>query len=272
MKKFKQLFEESPAADYKPKVDDEEEVKGYKPRSPDEEKFLKLHKIDKKGHPIAPDAQHTGDRSKGKTGKTGEDHDGAEEKGEPILKTYNQFMKMGGHGGDSYKGVGKSGGEKAPVMQGSSKIKEEVELDEAKMYAIGYHFLHGLKNQNMKKSKDFKTKKEAEKAANDIVRAKGGRAEVYANMFDPGGRPGHQDYPKLLKTIKEEADLVDEAFKAGNLRLKDGKTVKIDKVTAESLNNAMSQLNSTNRKRMEVEAMKDKKSFDAMVQFAKAAV
>jgi len=193
MKKFKQLFEESPAADYKPKVDDEEEVKGYKPRSPDEEKFLKLHKIDKKGHPIAPDAQHTGDRSKGKTGKTGEDHDGAEEKGEPILKTYNQFMKMGGHGGDSYKGVGKSGGEKAPVMQGSSKIKEEVEL-------------------------------------------------------------------------------VDEAFKAGNLRLKDGKTVKIDKVTAESLNNAMSQLNSTNRKRMEVEAMKDKKSFDAMVQFAKAAV
>ena len=153
-----------------------------------------------------------------------------------------------------------------------SMKKEGVDLDEAKMYAIGYHFLHGLKNQNMKKSKDFKTKKEAEKAANDIVRAKGGRAEVYANMFDPGGRPGHQDYPKLLKTIKEEADLVDEAFKAGNLRLKDGKTVKIDKVTAESLNNAMSQLNSTNRKRMEVEAMKDKKSFDAMVQFAKAAV
>ena len=133
MKKFKQLFEESPAADYKPKVDDEEEVKGYKPRSPDEEKFLKLHKIDKKSHPVATDAQHTGDRPKGKTGKTGEDHNSAEEKGEPILKTYDQFMKMGGFGGDSYKGVGKSAGEKAAVMQGSSKIKEEVELDEAKV-------------------------------------------------------------------------------------------------------------------------------------------
>jgi len=34
----------------------------------------------------------------------------------------------------------------------------------------------------------------------------------------------------------------------------------------------MSQLNSTNRKRMEAEAMKNKDSFDAMVKFAKAAV
>lgn len=252
MKKFKQLFEESPAADYKPKVDDEEEVKGYKPRSPDEEKFLKLHKIDKKNHPIAPDAQHTGDRSKGKTGKTGEDHDGAEEKGEPILKTYNQFMKMGGFGGDSYKGAGNSGGEKAPVMQGSSKIKEEVELDEAKNYEIKNGKIHISKANFRKVHKDYKnsTKGKERMMALD---PKSGATTSYEVVF-------------------EEVELVDEAFKAGNLRLKDGKTVKIDKVTAESLNNAMSQLNSTNRKRMEAEAMKDKKSFDAMVQFAKAAV
>jgi len=152
-----------------------------------------MHKVEKKKHPVVPSEVHTGDRPKGKKSDAGQDHTGYEKAGEPVLKTYAQFAKMGGHGGDSYKGVGKSAGEKAPVMQGSSKIKEEVEL-------------------------------------------------------------------------------VDEAFKAGNLRLKDGKTVKIDKVTAESLNNAMSQLNSTNRKRMEAEAMKDKKSFDAMVQFAKAAV
>lgn len=192
MKKFKNLFEEAPAADYKRKVDDEEEVKNYKPRSDDEQKFVDMHKVEKKKHPVAPDEQHTGDRPKGKKGSTGEDHEGAEESGEAILKTYAQFMKMGGFGGDSYKGAGNSGGEKAPVMQGSSKIKEEVEL-------------------------------------------------------------------------------IDEAFRAGNLRLKDGKTVKIDKMTAESLNNAMKQLNSTNRKRMETEAMKDKDSFDAMVKFAKAA-
>ena len=193
MKKFNQLFEEAPAADYKRKVDDEEEVKNYKPRSDDEQKFVDMHKVEKKKHPVAPDEQHTGDRPKGKKGSTGENHDGAEESGEQILKTYAQFMKMGGFGGDSYKGAGNSGGEKAPVMQGSSKIKEEVEI-------------------------------------------------------------------------------IDEAFKAGTIRLKDGKTVKIDKMTAESLNNAMKQLNPTNRKRMETEAMKDKDSFDSMVKFAKAAV
>ena len=192
MKKFKNLFEE-PAADYKRKVDDEDEVKDIKPRSSDEQKFKDMHKVEKKGHPVAADVQHTGDRKGGKVGKSGQDHTGSEESGEQILKTYAQFMKMGGFGGDSYKGAGNSGGEKAPVMQGSSKIKEEVEI-------------------------------------------------------------------------------IDEAFKAGTIRLKDGKTVKIDKMTAESLNNAMKQLNSTNRKRMETEAMKDKDSFDSMVKFAKAAV
>ena len=256
MKKFKQLFEESPAADYKPKVDDEEEVKGYKPRSPDEEKFLKLHKIDKKDHPVATDAQHTGDRPKGKTGKTGEDHDSAEEKGEPILKTYNQFMKMGGFGGDSYKGVGNSGGEKAPVMQGSSKIKEEVELDEAKTDAYHKTMLKALGKSRLPRGHGYTS---AVASNGDFVVYDGGKRIV--------GR-----LKKGEHSIKEEVELVDEAFKAGNLRLKDGKTVKIDKVTAESLNNAMSQLNSTNRKRMEAEAMKDKKSFDAMIKFAKAAV
>jgi len=194
MKKFNQLFkEEAPASDYKREKDSEDEVKDITPRSKEEEDFVKKHKVNKVAHPVAPDEQHTGDRKGGKVGKSGQDHTGSEESGEQILKTYAQFMKMGGFGGDSYKGAGNSGGEKAPVMQGSSKIKEEVEI-------------------------------------------------------------------------------IDEAFKAGTIRLKDGKTVKIDKMTAESLNNAMKQLNSTNRKRMETEAMKDKDSFDSMVKFAKAAV
>ena len=55
------------------------------------------------------------------------------------------------------------------------------------------------------------------------------------------------------------------------LKLKDGKSVKVDEATAKMLNNAMKQLNPGNRKKMETEAMKDKKSFDAMVTFAKAA-
>ena len=134
---------------------------------------------------------------------------------------------------NSYRLKGDKGAIQVQVYnKGGSKpfelnmYKEEVELDEAEMYVIGYHFLHGLKNQNMKKSKDFKTKKEAEKAANDIVRAKGGRAEVYANMFDPDGRPGHQDYPELLKTIKEEVELDEGKMSQLHQLMKDGKSAK----------------------------------------------
>ena len=190
MKRFKNLFE-ADAADYKKKEDDEEEVLGYKPRSKEEEDLLNLHKGDKMDHPTAPDEQFSGDRPKGKKGKTGMDSKGPSEKGQELSMTFKQFMKLGGNIGNA-KYLGMNAGEKAPVMQGSSKVSEEVEY-------------------------------------------------------------------------------IDEAFKKGMLTLKDGKSVKVDEATAKMLNNAMKQLNPGNRKKMETEAMKDKKSFDAMVTFAKAA-
>ena len=190
MKKFKNLFE-ADAKDYKKKEDDEEEVLGYKPRSKEEEDFLNLHKGDKMDHPTAPDEQFSGDRPKSKKGKTGMDSKGPSEKGQELSMTFKQFMKLGGNIGNA-KYLGMNAGEKAPVMQGSSKVSEEVEY-------------------------------------------------------------------------------IDEAFKKGMLKLKDGKSVKVDEATAKMLNNAMKQLNPGNRKKMETEAMKDKKSFDAMVTFAKAA-
>ena len=190
MKRFKNLFE-ADAADYKKKEDDDEEVLGYKPRSKEEEDLLNLHKGDKMDHPTAPDEQFSGDRPKGKKGKTGMDSKGPSEKGQELSMTFKQFMKLGGNIGNA-KYLGMNAGEKAPVMQGSSKVSEEVEY-------------------------------------------------------------------------------IDEAFKKGMLKLEDGKSVKVDEATAKMLNNAMKQLNPGNRKKMETEAMKDKKSFDAMVTFAKAA-
>ena len=177
MKKFKDLIE-ADAKDYK---GDDESQKDYDTASSDEEKFKQLHfthnadlaKMGRK-HPVAPDYVFSGEVPKKESGK-----------GEPILKKYSDFVS-------STRSAAKPGGDKTPVMQGSSKVKEEVEY-------------------------------------------------------------------------------IDEAFKKGMLKLKDGKTVKIDEKTAKFLNDAMKQLNPGNRKKMETEAMKDKKSFDAMVDFAKAA-
>jgi hypothetical protein len=189
MKKFKDLLSEQIAADYKEKKDDEKEVKGYKPRSKGEEDFANMHTVDKVGHPVAEPEQHTGDR-KGPKSDTGEDHDGPEKKGQELPMTYAQFMKLGGWGQSSARGADKSQGDMKPVMQGSSKVTESVDLD--------------------------------------------------------------------------------EAFNAGTLKLKSGEMVKVDEAAAKALNNAIDQLSGANKKRMETEAMKDKKSFMSMVKFAKS--
>lgn len=95
MKTFKQLFEApgAPAQDNKPEKDTEDEVKGYKPRSKGEEDFANMHMVSKVDHPVATDAQFTGNIDKGDP----EHHQG---------------------------GKKQAGGETAPIKQGSSKIKE----------------------------------------------------------------------------------------------------------------------------------------------------
>jgi hypothetical protein len=381
MRKFKNLFEE-PAADYKRKVDDEDEVKDIKPRSSGEQKFKDMHKVNKVGHPVAPDEQHTGDRPKGKKGKAGADHKGADEKGEPILKTYKDFtskikeeveldegkmknttmqankprFERKGQELEAY--ANKFGGvDKKDMMKVAAMLKrgdksgalkyaktldtdpkeyimsligEETELDEAKMSASQIAALkkayepmrgkkismdsgkklsaimdkvdddkqaliqlvkadipfvsssavtrliskHGMKGAEINKLKEEVELDEATysyKAATfngNVVKGTGKTKEAARKDAENKAK---ELGSTIRKRLPEETNL-DEAFKAGTIRLKDGKTVKIDKMTAESLNNVMKQLNSTNRKRMETEAMKDKDSFDTMAKFAKAAV
>ena len=228
MKKFRDLLEKD-AKDY---VGDGESQKDYEAASDDEQKFKNLHSTQKanlimpKDHPVAPDYVFSGEIPKKESGK-----------GEPILKKYSDFVS-------GTRSAAKPGGDKTPVMQGSSKIKEEVELNEKQkpMVSFDRDGVHVM-NSSGKIHKSFKDKR---------------LAMAYFK----------KNYDKLMK---EEADYIDEAFKKGMLKLKDGKTVKIDEKTAKFLNDAMKQLNPGNRKKMETEAKKDKKSFDAMVDFAKAA-
>jgi hypothetical protein len=70
--------------------------------------------------------------------------------------------------------------------------------------------------------------------------------------------------------FKEEVEL-DEAVKPGNVKLKSGESVMLSKDDAEAINDAMKELNSSNKKKMQDELMKDKKSFMSMVKFAKTA-
>ena len=67
----------------------------------------------------------------------------------------------------------------------------------------------------------------------------------------------------------KEVEFIDEAIKAGILKLENGKSVKVTKEDAETLNSVLKDLNPGNRKRMEVEMMKDQKSYNDMLTFAK---
>lgn len=121
MKKFKDLYEARQDMKQGPKKDTDDEVKDFKPRSKGEEEFAAMHKGEKKDHPVAEPEQHTGDR-KGRKTDTGEKRDGPEGKGEGVLKSYKEIK--GAFGQSSYRRQDNVTGDRAPVMQGSSKIKE----------------------------------------------------------------------------------------------------------------------------------------------------
>tara|TARA_R110002124_G_scaffold118022_1_gene275239 strand:+ start:991 stop:1425 length:435 start_codon:yes stop_codon:yes gene_type:complete len=69
--------------------------------------------------------------------------------------------------------------------------------------------------------------------------------------------------------LDEEVEFIDEAVKAGMMKLKDGKSVKVSKEDAATLNSVLEDLNPDNRKRMEEELKKDVKSYKSMLTFAK---
>ena len=71
----------------------------------------------------------------------------------------------------------------------------------------------------------------------------------------------------IADVIAEE--VFNEAFKAGGLKLDDGKQVLVKKEDAKMLNDLMTQLSGTNSKKMTATAMRDKKGFAEILGFAK---
>jgi len=124
MKTFKQLVEApgAPARHNKVEKDTDDEVKGYKPRSKGEDDFANMHMVTKVPHPVATDAQFTGNISKGNP----EHHQGGKKQAAGETTSVKQGTSDTNAGGSEYKEPKQysRGGEKAAVMQGSSKIRE----------------------------------------------------------------------------------------------------------------------------------------------------
>ena len=67
----------------------------------------------------------------------------------------------------------------------------------------------------------------------------------------------------------EEVQHIQESFKAGGLKLKDGKQVMVKKDDATMLNDLMKQLSKPNVKKMTDTAMKNKKGYAEILGFAR---
>lgn len=79
------------------------------------------------------------------------------------------------------------------------------------------------------------------------------------------------EYKKKGYSLAEDKHL-DEAFKVGAMKLKDGSSVKLAKEDVQALDNLYKNLNSSNRKKMQEKLEADKKSFGEILAFAKQAM
>lgn len=70
------------------------------------------------------------------------------------------------------------------------------------------------------------------------------------------------------ESFKEEVEDLDEAFKVGAMRLKDGSSVTLTRESVDLLNGLFHQLNSANKAKMEERMMADKKGFKEILSFA----
>ena len=91
------------------------------------------------------------------------------------------------------------------------------------------------------------------------------------SMADNKIRKKEGKYSTAKVAASEETDL-DEAFKVGAMKLKDGSSVKLAKEDVQALDNLYKNLNSSNRKKMQEKLEADKKSFGEILAFAKQAM
>lgn len=221
-------------------LDDDDSEEELAPRADGEAEFVDLHTAVSIAHPVAGDNQFKSDKDQ--VDHTGAESDNAEGEDKPVKQGTTGDTKFA----QFRDKIGKTPARKGDKSQGDMKaetVKEEVELGEDKEITdMIKRYEDMLKSLERKKKKTPGT----------------GFAKIKIKEI----------IAKLKKDLGEEVEL-DEAVKAGMMKLKDGKSVKVSPAEAKMFNDVLKELNPENRKRMESEMMKDQKSYKSMLMFAK---
>jgi hypothetical protein len=185
---------------------------------------------------------------------------GANETGNPLIKKFTDVVKKAGLKPEGLPIVDEDG--KKGVFKGKFmwNTKESVELDEvsAELAKKTYQ-----KRMDQAKSYSKQSADEPDMSKSFALARKGYGAEKKA---------GQTSSRVVKKLLKKEAVELDEAFKAGEMKLADGSSVKLTNEDVSALNTLFKELNSANQKKMQERMMKDKKGFAEIVSFAKEAL
>lgn len=208
------------------------------PKGEDEKSFKSKHIIQKIDHPAAEEGQFTGgktakkDKSKLAGYKDGEDKEVYEAHKTDMQERY----------GDKWKSVMYANATKKSMEESVSDLEEVNASKIIKDLGAGDSVdVVVQKNLNNKTTKDEILK---------IIRA-------------------HQWKTKMKR---ESVEVLDEAFKAGDIKLADGSSAKLTNEQAISLNTLFKELTTVNQKKMQERMLKDKKGFSEIVSFAKEAL
>jgi len=204
MKKFKDLFEApgdlkkgDPSVNYSlqqgRKDPDDEQATKYKPRSRGEQEFANMHNVTKVNHPHSKDNQFTGeiegnpmDHVGGKSPEPGE---------RTPIKQGSTDQKAQGKEFRNPKQY-KRTGDQTPVMQGSSKIKEEVELTEGVVDTLkDIVKTRGAKEVKFKNNKTLKVDMQT---ANLLLKVHGSLKPANAAKFKTALEKGPDSFMKML--------------------------------------------------------------------------
>jgi hypothetical protein len=136
---------------------------------------------------------------------------------------------------------------------------------DAKIRASNASYHSSQAYKKVAKTGDYIAKKHGEKSIPDTA------ADKHRDYRAKGGKLAFDKWKAQYGERKEEFQ-IDEAFKVGAMKLKDGSSVKLAKEDVQALDTLYKNLNSSNRKKMQEKLEANKKSFGEILAFAKQAM
>lgn len=280
-------------------------------RSDENNRFKDQHDVQLFKHPVASEAQHTGE-IEGKVGttkrladngtdsnydaayikKTGSDEGGGRRLGEET-KTLEEGSDLYDKGGITITRFGmgdRALGLQVSVGRNYIQIKPaDVNNMIAGLKTAQKNLRKGMKEETIEEAScGTKSKKEAypEVKPNELIKKAlmGGKkaktenqSQDVANKMSDASAPSKEGKKKV--TLKkapweknEEVELIDEMVRAGNMKLKDGSTVKVSNEDAKLLTTMLKGLNAKNRNEMKNVMMMDKAGYEEIRGFAREAL